>query len=144
MSDPLYKGHCLCGSVTLEVKGKPSTEGICHCASCRSWHAAPLNTWALWKGERFQILQGEELLDSYDTGTSQRHWCRRCGSGLFNRKPSGHIVIYTMILEKSGFVHNPSCHIHCQESVFEVNDDLPKYQDLPSKWGGSGAQSPPK
>ena len=43
-----------------------------------------------------------------------------------------------MVLEKSGFVHNPSCHIHCDESVMTIDDGLPRYVDMPEEWGGSG------
>ena len=144
MSEPSYEGSCLCGDVKLAVSGRPATAGICHCESCRSWHAAPLNAWALWKGRDFRIIQGEECLDGYDTGTSHRFWCRRCGSGLFNRKPSDHVVVYATVLANSGYSHDPSCHIHCLESIFEVQDQLPKYEDLPRPWGGSGIRVSPK
>jgi hypothetical protein len=43
-----------------------------------------------------------------------------------------------MVLAESGYKHDPSCHIHYDESVFEVKDGLPHYVDLPEKWGGSG------
>ncbi|MGY8696973.1 MAG: GFA family protein [Verrucomicrobiia bacterium] len=138
IKERLFEGRCLCGSVKLEVSGPPKTAGICHCESCRSWHAAPLNSWALWKNENVAIVEGEALLEGYDTGTSHRFWCRRCGSGMLNRKPKGWTVVYATVLAKSGYVHEPSCHIHCQESVFDVSGGLPKYKDLPSKWGGSG------
>ena len=138
MNSPSYEGACLCGGVKLEVSGQPGNAGFCHCESCRLWHAAPINAWALWKNEYVKIVQGEDLLDGFDTGTSHRFWCRRCGSGILNRKPNGRTVVYAAILAKSGYVHEAICHIHCQESVFEVQVGLPKYQDLPSKWGGSG------
>lgn len=37
----VYEGACFCGSVKIEVSGEPHAMGYCHCASCRSWSAAP-------------------------------------------------------------------------------------------------------
>ncbi len=138
MNSTEFEGNCLCGGVKLKVAGLPKTAGICHCESCRRWHAAPLNAWALWGNENVTVTQGEELLQGYDTGSSHRFWCGKCGTGLFNRKAKGNIVVYAMLLSESGYKHDPSCHIHCDESVFEVPDDLPHYLDLPRNWGGSG------
>jgi len=133
-----FEGSCLCGGVKLKVEGNPAAAGICHCESCRKWHAAPLNAYAVWRNENVKVVKGEELLKGYDTGSSHRFWCRRCGSGLFNRKPNGRTVVYAMVLSESGYKHEPSCHIHCDESVFHVKDDLPHYVDYPKNWGGSG------
>ena len=138
MSSHEFGGGCLCGGVKLKVKGNPSTAGIYHCESCRKWHAAPFNSWALWRNESVEITQGEDLLQGYDSGSSHRFWCGNCGSGLLNRKPHGGTVVYAMALAESGYKHDPSCHIHCDESVYEVKDGLPHYVDLPEKWGGFG------
>ena len=61
MNTTKHEGSCLCGSVKLEVLGAPATAGICHCESCRIWHAAPFNAWTLWKNENVRITQGEAL-----------------------------------------------------------------------------------
>lgn len=142
MSPREFEGSCLCGGVKLRVTGLPATAGICHCETCRKWHAAPLNAWALWRNEDVAVVQGEELLQGYDSGSSHRFWCKRCGTGLLNRKPHGRTVVYAMVLSESGYTHDPSCHIHCDESIFEVKDALPHYLDLPKKWGGSGETVP--
>ena len=47
-------------------------------------------------------------------------------------------VVYAMVLVGSGYVHQPSCHIYCEETVFDMQDGLPKYFDLPTELGGSG------
>ncbi len=138
MNDRIFEGSCLCGSLAIEAVGPPLTEGYCHCESCRRWHAAPVNAWALWKSARVAVLRGESQLQSYDTGASHRHWCGQCGAGLFNRKPRGLTVVYANVLGKSGYNHHPSCHIHCDESVLDLKDDLPQYVDMPAEWGGTG------
>ena len=138
MEDARYEGKCLCGGVVVRVSGSPLTEGYCHCESCRQWHAAPINAWALWKSDRMEIVSGESLLSGFDSGTSFRFRCSRCGSGLFNRKARGVTVVYADVLRNSGYSHEPRCHIHCDESVMTVEDGLPRYVDMPKEWGGSG------
>ena len=44
-----FEGQCLCGAVRIVVTGDPLGQGYCHCASCRSWSAGPVNAFTLWK-----------------------------------------------------------------------------------------------
>jgi hypothetical protein len=46
-----FEGQCLCGAVTIVVTGDPEGAGYCHCESCRSWSAGPVNAFTLWKPE---------------------------------------------------------------------------------------------
>jgi hypothetical protein len=50
MSEPgkVVKGRCFCGAVEITVTGDPVGMGYCHCSSCRSWAAAPVNAFTLW------------------------------------------------------------------------------------------------
>ena len=45
----IYTGECFCGAVRIEVEGEPEAMGYCHCRSCRSRSAAPVNAFTLWK-----------------------------------------------------------------------------------------------
>ncbi len=65
MSSTEFEGSCLCARVKLKVVGLPKTAGICHCESCRRWHAAPVNAWALWRNENVTVTQGENFLQGY-------------------------------------------------------------------------------
>jgi hypothetical protein len=42
-----YQGACFCGAVRIEVVGQPNAMGYCHCRSCRSWSAGPVNAFTL-------------------------------------------------------------------------------------------------
>ena len=53
-----YKGSCFCGAVELTVTGEPAAAGFCHCSSCRSWSAAPVNAFSLWKPDGGEDHQG--------------------------------------------------------------------------------------
>ena len=134
----VYEGACLCGSIRLKVAGRPVAAGICHCESCRTWHAAPINAYSVWRDKAIEITQGEELLANYQTEKANRHWCSKCGSGLLNRLGNGATVVYAVVLMGSGYVPQPGLHIHCDESVLDLQDGLPKYLDMPAKYGGSG------
>ena len=51
-----HKGECFCGAVHVEVSGEPEAMGYCHCQSCRSWSAAPVNAFTLWKPDHQKTL----------------------------------------------------------------------------------------
>ncbi len=53
-----YEGKCFCGAVELKVTGEPVAAGYCHCSSCRSWAAAPVNAFSLWKPDAVTITKG--------------------------------------------------------------------------------------
>src|SRR2546423_9192566 len=57
-----YEGSCFCGAVQLTVTGEPVAAGFCHCSSCRSWAAAPVNAFSLWKPEAVKITRGKDSI----------------------------------------------------------------------------------
>ena len=64
-----HRGACFCGSVEVEVTGTPEAMGYCHCASCRSWSAGPVNAFTLWSPGNVRITRGSELsVTSEDRG----------------------------------------------------------------------------
>lgn len=127
-----YEGSCLCGQIKIRVAGPPVSAGFCHCKNCRTWHAAPVNAYATWPDEAVHITEGEELLDNYQDRRSNRHWCRHFGSRLLNRLAKDRTVVYAMVLAASGYVHEASCHIHCDEAVLDLQDGIPKYNGWPN------------
>ena len=45
----VHTGRCFCGAIEVEARGEPVAMGYCHCSSCRSWSASPVNAFTLWK-----------------------------------------------------------------------------------------------
>ena len=83
-----FKGQCFCGAVTIAVTGDPEGAGYCHCASCRSWSAGPVNAFTLWKPEAVKVTQGEDQIGEYHKNErSYRQWCKVCGGHLLTRHP---------------------------------------------------------
>jgi hypothetical protein len=60
-----HTGACFCGAVELEVTGAPEAMGYCHCASCRSWSAGPVNAFTLWKPENVKVTKGSDKVGHF-------------------------------------------------------------------------------
>ena len=137
-----YEGSCFCGAVQLAVTGEPAAAGYCHCASCRSWSAAPVNAFTLWKPEAVRYTRGEDKVGVYHkTAKSHRKFCTVCGGHLLTEHPLwGLVDVYAATLP--GLRHEPKVHVNYAETVLRMHDGLPKMKDLPSEMGGSGITLP--
>jgi hypothetical protein len=136
MESKTYKGACFCGAVELLATGSPESMGFCHCASCRSWGAAPVNAFTLWKPERVTITRGE-VATYHKTDTSCRQFCRTCGGHLMTVHPPFELIdVYAATIAEFPFA--PRLHVHYRETVLPLYDGLPKFRDLPKEMGGSG------
>ena len=138
MSEPVYKGSCFCGAVTLEVRGEPAAMGYCHCESCRRWSAGPVNAFSLWQPGAVTVTSGADKLASYNkTPASHRKWCSVCGGHVMTDHPSmGLVDVYAAVIPELPF--RPGVHVHYQESVLPIRDGAPKMKDVPKEMGGSG------
>ena len=137
-----YKGSCFCGAVNVAVTGTAVAEGYCHCQSCRSWAAAPVNAFTLWKPEDVKFTKGEENVGVYHkTEKSHRKYCKLCGGHLMTFHPPWNLIdVYTATIPT--YRHQPGVHVNYQETVLRIRDGLPKMRDLPKEMGGSGETLP--
>src|ERR1700724_2502698 len=133
-----YKGQCFCGTVQVEATGEPVAMGYCHCSSCRSWSAAPVNAFTLWKPEAVKVTAGaEHLARSQKTPLRQKEYCAKCGGHLMtNHPPIGLIDVYAATLPTLRF--SLGVHVNYAETVLPMRDGLPKLRDFPAELGGSG------
>ena len=141
-AEPSYEGSCFCGAVKLKVTGEPVAMGYCHCASCRSWSAGPVNAFSLWKPESVTVTQGANQIGTFaKTPASERKWCVRCGGHLMSAHPAWNLVdVYAATIPSFRF--KPGVHVHYQETVLRMPDGLPKMKDIPAEMGGSGVTLP--
>lgn len=141
MAETLH-GNCFCGAVEIEVAGEPKVMGFCHCSSCRSWGAAPVNAFTLWDPQTVKVTKGEGKLATYNkTKASYRKFCQTCGGHVMTDHPLiGLIDVYSAILPDLAF--QPQVHIHYGEKVLSIPDGLPKFKDVPAEFGGSGEKLP--
>jgi hypothetical protein len=137
-----HTGRCCCGAVEIEVNGSPEAMGYCHCSSCRSWSAAPVNAFTLWKPENVNITKGAEHVGHYSkTPLSDRQYCKKCGGHILNNHPPiGLVDVYAATIP--GLPFKSGVHVNYAETVLPMKDGLPKLKDFPAELGGSGAVVP--
>lgn len=135
-----HKGACFCGAVQIQVSGEPAGMGYCHCRSCRSWSAAPVNAFTLWKPEAVRVVEGAENIATFSkTAMSERKYCTKCGGHLMNNHPTlGLVDVYAATIPTLRFV--PGVHVNYAQTVLPMRDGLPKLKDFPAELGGSGEQ----
>jgi hypothetical protein len=142
MSNDTYKGACFCGAVHIEVTGAPAAMGYCHCESCRSWAAAPVNAFTLWKPDAVRVTKGAERIGSFSkTPKSVRKYCRSCGGHIFTEHPLWGVTdVYAASIPD--FPYQAGLHVNYQETKLRMKDGLPKMKDMPKEMGGSGVTLP--
>ena len=133
-----YKGQCFCGAVTVEVTGDPEGAGYCHCTTCRSWSASPINAFTLWKADAVKVIDGEDQIGEYNQNeNTYRQWCKVCGGHLLARHPQwGLVDVFAATIPD--FPFSPGVHVNYASTVLPVKDGLPKLKDFPAELGGSG------
>ena len=133
-----YKGACFCSAVEIEVTGRPNAMGYCHCRSCRSWSAGPVNAFTLWSPEAVKVTKGHEHVATYHkTEMSHRQFCRLCGGHLMTSHPPLQMVdVYAATIPDLPFA--PQLHVNYAETVLPMPDGLHKLKDFPAEFGGSG------
>lgn len=140
-----HHASCFCGAVEFKLKGRPELMAYCHCDSCRTWSAGPVSEFTLWKPDAIEFIKGENNLGSFDKNSSQtggdvlseRTWCKSCGGHVFTKHPGMGLVDVPAVLIKE-LPFNPAFHVNYQETILPINDELPKFKDLPAEAGGSG------
>ena len=137
-----YSGACFCGAVQIEATGSPNAMGYCHCRSCRSWSAGPVNAFTLWPPQAVRVVKGQEHVATYHkTAMSERQFCRLCGGHLMTVHPPLEMVdVYAATIPTLAFV--PQLHVNYGETVLPMRDGLPKMRDFPAEFGGSGEVVP--
>jgi hypothetical protein len=137
-----YQGSCFCGAVQIEAQGEPEAMGYCHCESCRSWSAGPVNAFTLWQPQAVRVVAGAEHIGSFSkTAFSERQYCTKCGGHLMtNHPPIGLLDVYAPTLPGLKFV--PGVHVNYAQTVLPMRDGLPKLKDFPAELGGSGQSMP--
>ena len=133
-----HSGHCFCGAVEIEVTGAPVGMGYCHCASCRSWSAGPVNAFTLWPEDAVRLVKGADHVGTYNmTPRSDRKFCTTCGGHLMTLHPHWKLMdVYAATIPTVAFA--PGVHVNYAETVLPMKDGLPKMKDFPAELGGSG------
>jgi hypothetical protein len=137
-----HQGSCFCGAVSIQAEGEPKGMGFCHCNSCRSWSASPVNAFTLWDPTSIKVTKGSEHLATFaKTPKSERKFCSKCGGHVMAyHPPFGLMDVYAATLPTLKFT--PGLHVNYAETVLPMKDGLPKFKDFPKDFGGSGETLP--
>ena len=131
-------GRCFCGAVEIAVSGEPDGMGYCHCESCRSWSAAPVNAFTLWPPDAVRVTMGADKVASYQkTDNSVRMFCSVCGGHIMTQHPQLKLIdVYAATIP--GVPFRPGVHVNYEHAVLPIKDGLPKQRDVPVELGGTG------
>ncbi|KPF53969.1 GFA family protein [Rhizobium sp. AAP116] len=121
-------GRCLCGAVTITVRGKLGPVSYCHCSQCRRQTGLYYATTDALITD-VEITGRDSIWTFRASADAERAFCRQCGSALY-WKGDGEGRISLL----AGLFPNPTefeggYHIFCADKgdFYEINDGLPQY-----------------
>ena len=134
MTQTIFRGSCLCGSVQYEISGDAQRFYHCHCSRCRkasgTGHASNL----LIKPGAIKWIKGEDLIKAYKIPEAKRFtrcFCSVCGSAVPRYvKETDFIVIPAGSLDSDPTIH-PQARIFwdSRASWSCGGDDLPVHSE---------------
>jgi hypothetical protein len=78
----VYKGSCLCGSVSFQVSGTIPSPDACHCSKCRKFSGHYFVSADVPK--KNISITGEDKITWFQSSEKvRRGFCSACGSSLF-------------------------------------------------------------
>jgi hypothetical protein len=127
-------GGCGCGAVRYEIAEPLVGAGYCHCTRCQRRTGTAASAQARVAPGSFTIVDGfGEVRTWSPEGGFEKHFCGRCGSGLFSRDPHDHDVISVRL---GSFDGDPGIRPQVRTmvafaAVWEPipDDGLPRYPD---------------
>ncbi len=126
-------GGCHCAAVRYEVNGTPQHVSVCHCSDCRKSAGAPFVSWAAFNSAELQITG--EVTAYRSRGQAIRHFCPRCGSGLYYVNEEvlpGLVDIQTCTLDDPEMLE-PTLHVQAAEQLrwTRAIESQPKFDRYP-------------
>ena len=132
----MHHGSCLCGSVKYSINDDLKFVVNCHCRFCSKAHGAAFTTLLFMPLNKFEVVEGQTLLASYEVKTlnSLRVFCSLCGTRLYNNSPSkGMISLIVATLDTDAELRPiANINIGSKCSWYQINDELPQFRSTPS------------
>lgn len=125
---PELHGKCGCGSVVFTVKGPVSNVTWCHCSKCQRFHGGPGAYASAPRGAlSFQRRDGLAWWDA--SPTTQRGFCRQCGSSLFFSDSNEATVSICpgALASPTGLKSQSHLFIGSKPDWYQVKDGLPQH-----------------
>mgnify|MGYP005810478597 CR=1 FL=1 len=127
----MYLGKCLCGAVSVEIKGSISDIIHCHCSLCRKNSGTAYATNGFINSKDFEIVAGKNNLTSFSFKEGRnRHFCSSCGSPVYssNADDPSRLRIRLGILD-SDISERPISHnfVSSKGNWEDLDAQLPRY-----------------
>ena len=132
--DNRLRGGCECGVVRYRVADEFRYAMNCHCSRCRAGTGSAFKAFAGIEREKLEVADGADRLLVYGDDDGNHTRCGVCGSLLYSVVRDGayvHVALGSLRDEPS---IRPTAHIFVGSKApwFEITDDLPQYEELPS------------
>ena len=125
--------HCSCGTVEIQLTGKPLVQYFCHCDDCQAVHGKAYAC-SLYPTSSVSIQRGET--DTFTLKSSPRTRCKHCETYLFAEVPGHSVRGVNADLLPAG-LFSPEFHMQCRYATAPINDELPHYKGIPARFKGS-------
>lgn len=113
MSEEIYDGECLCGSVKFKIIGSFSHFFLCHCSRCQKTSGSAHGANLFSKDAKLNFISGEDKVKDYlIEGTRfMTTFCTECGSKL-PKDHNGKILQVPAGSISSELLKRPTAHIY--------------------------------
>ena len=130
------RGSCLCGAVSFEMTGTPTSVNECHCSRCRKTRGTGHAVNLVVAIDGLSFTSGEELLLSYRPPGSRyfaHSFCATCGSTMPRFDRGRNIAIIPMGAFDDDPGIGPTQHIFVGSKAAweEIHDGLPRHAEGP-------------
>ena len=130
---------CPCGKTTVKSSTPFVGVGTCHCVECRYLTQGACLEAAIYVNNDSFTHTGELVKWKRPDLEMTNYACDACKCVLYHTtKQHQAIVSCSEIKRHYGYVLKGAMHVHYQERVLDIADDLPKFANLPEMFGGTG------
>lgn len=126
MTGTVRTGRCLCGGVTVELRGEPFAVSLCHCVNCQKTSGSAFSVIALVPIGNVQFNGRVSVFnDVADSGIGfERCFCPGCGSPVESRSPQlaarGITIVKASLFDDTTWLQ-PNEQIYCQSAQRWLN-----------------------
>jgi hypothetical protein len=86
----MIRGSCLCGAIQIEITGKTTDLGMCHCSLCRKVSGVASNCSLMTSRDDLTWVSGEDRITKFELPSGWGPWrCSVCGSPVPKLHPDG-------------------------------------------------------
>lgn len=130
----MYQGSCLCGAISVELKGPIESIIHCHCSLCRKNSGTAYATNGFINAEDFTVLDPQNKLTYFEFKKGKlRHFCAVCASPIYssNTENPTKLRIRLGILD-SDIEERPISHnfVSSRANWDNLDADLPRFDSF--------------